>query len=309
MAISALTAGILGLAGGGILGSIFGGSKEKAPAPIDHYKARRDDLRGQISVYPEWVEAERKYRPIRDATFLESLQRLTGGDADTVLGLYEQSIAPSLQRSEDAARRQRALSDLSLLDNYAADTRASLLAADPEQKALSDLLLASAKEDLESGGFSERDRMDLAEDVRAAQAARGVGGGFSDAAMEGLLSSQYRQQLEDRARQAAAHAIGVRSQIGGDAGQVLLGRPVQTRYLQGVAPGLEARASQNVFNPQSQYGANIAQTNYQGALDSSIASRQNRAELLGSGLGALGSLFGAAGQAGGFGNLFGSGTT
>ena len=275
------------------------------PPPIDHYKARYDDFKAQLDLYPELVAAEKKWRPVNDQIFLDSLNRLTGGRGANVLETYRDTLSPMLQSAEDSARRQRAENDLGLVQDYGRDTRTALLESDPEQKALSDLLMSSAREDLEGGGFSSRDRMDLAEDIRSAQAARGLGGGPSDAAMEGLLSSQYRQAMEDRARQAAGHAIGVRSQIGGDAGQVLLGRPVQTSYLQGVAPGLQARADQDLFNPESSFGQNITHRNYQGALDASIANAQNKAGLLGSIIGGVGTVLGgAAGGPSGLSGLF-----
>ena len=266
----------------------------KPPPQIDHYKARYDDFKAQLDLYPELVAAEKKWRPVNDQIFLDSFNRLTGGSGANVLETYRDTLSPMLQSAQDSARRQRAVNDLGLLQNYGADTRTALLETDPEQKELSDLLMASAKEDLEGGGFSERDRMDLAEDIRSAQAARGLGGGVSDAAMEGLLSSEYRRALEDRARQAAGHAIGVRSQIGGDAGQVLLGRPVQTQYLQGVAPGLQGRADQDLFNPESSFGQNITHRNYQGQLDANIANAQNNASMWGSLIGGVGTILGGA---------------
>lgn len=178
----------------------MGGTKVEAPEPIDHYKARYDDFKARLDLYPELVAAEKKWRPVNDQIFLDSFNRLTGGSGANVLETYRDTLSPMLQSAEDSAREQRARSDLGLLQNYGADTRTALLETDPEQKALSDLLLASAKEDLEGGGFSERDRMDLAEDIRSAQAARGLGGGPSDAAIEGLLNSEYRQALEDMIR-------------------------------------------------------------------------------------------------------------
>ena len=283
----------------------MGGTKVEAPEPIDHYKARYDDFKARLDLYPELVAAEKKWRPVNDQIFLDSFNRLTGGSGANVLETYRDTLSPMLQSAEDSAREQRARSDLGLLQNYGADTRTALLETDPEQKALSDLLLASAKEDLEGGGFSERDRMDLAEDIRSAQAARGLGGGPSDAAIEGLLNSEYRQALEDRARQAAGHAIGVRSQIGGDAGQVLLGRPVQTQYLQGVAPSLQGRASQDLFPAETNFGQNITMKNYQGQLDANIATAQNKAGLWGSLIQGAGTILGgAAGGPSGLGGLF-----
>lgn len=300
--LTAALPAVLG-AGAGLLGS----RKPKPPPQREAYQEAYDAIKAQADLLPYWQEQERKARPISDELYLDSLRRLTGGEGN-YLDIYEKTLAPSIQRSEDAARRQRGISDLSLLQNYAAATRRALLEADPEQKRLSDMLMASAIADMEGGGMSERDRVDLREDIRSAQAARGMGGGVSDAAIEGLLTSQYRQQLEDRARQAAGHAVGLRSQIGGDAGQTLLGRPTGTQYLQGIAPGLEKRADTNLFNPQSQFNANIAQSNYNANLDNYWADRGKDYTAIGIGQGlqtfgglggSLGGLLGLGGGGGG----------
>ena len=115
--------------------------------------------------------------------------------------------------------------------------------------------------------------------------------------------------VEQQRRQQAIQGIMAQQGVYGDVFQQVLGRPSQAFAMapgafgqaQGMAPG-------QLFNPESQYAADIYGGNYQGQLAARTASGANQAALFGGGLSALGGLggglFAGAGAAGGFGKLF-----
>ncbi len=146
-----------------------------------------------------------------------------------------------------------------------------------------------ALEQLTNGAtLDPRERRLLEQSTRSASAARGLGNGPGDAAMESLAVLAGGQGLrQDRQRYALAAAGNARVARG--QAQSLASLASGTRYNQQMAPllnslGLAAGQQQAAqFNPYNAYAADVNNTNYNAAAAAGIA-RSNNAQSLAGGL-------------------------
>jgi hypothetical protein len=260
----------------------------EAPAPRDYGKETAETLRAQIDLAPEKYAAEAKYAPQYQALQLGLLKSAT----PELLQLYKEQIAPTMGEVEAAARSRSRAGDIADIERLGPQARAAIKAASPEQAALADTLTAQAQSGLAAGSrlTPEQQRM-VEQQTRSGLAARGLAQGPSGALQEAVRSQMAGAGLQQQRQQQAMGALGASQGVYGDVFQQVLGRPSQAfgasqgfiGQAQGFNPG-------QLFNPESQYAANLIGGNQQAQLAARTASAANTTALIGAGMSAASSL-------------------
>jgi len=260
----------------------------EAPAPRDYGKETAETLRAQLDLAPEKYAAEAKYAPQYQALQLGLLKSAT----PELLQLYKEQIAPTMGEVEAAARSRSRAGDIADIERLGPQARAAIKAASPEQAALADTLTAQAQSGLAAGSrlTPEQQRM-VEQQTRSGLAARGLAQGPSGALQEAVRSQMIGAGLQQQRQQQAMGALGASQGVYGDVFQQVLGRPSQAfgasqgfiGQAQGFNPG-------QLFNPESQYAANLIGGNQQAQLAARTASAANTTALIGAGMSAASSL-------------------
>jgi hypothetical protein len=260
----------------------------EAPAPRDYGKETAETLRAQLDLAPEKFAAEAKYAPQYQALQLDLLRSAT----PELLKLYKEQIAPTMGEVEATARSRSRAGDIADISALGPQARAAIKAASPEQAALADTLTAQAQSGLAAGSrlTPEQQRM-VEQQTRSGLAARGLAQGPSGALQEAVRSQMAGAGLQQQRQQQAMGALGASQGVYGDVFQQVLGRPSQAfagsqsflGQAQGFNPG-------QLFNPESQYAANIMSGNQQSQLAARTASAANTTALIGAGMSAASSL-------------------
>jgi len=260
----------------------------EAPAPRDYGKETAETLRAQLDLAPEKYAAEAKYAPQYQALQLGLLKSAT----PELLQLYKEQIAPTMGEVEAAARSRSRAGDIADIERLGPQARAAIKAASPEQAALADTLTAQAQSGLAAGSrlTPEQQRM-VEQQTRSGLAARGLAQGPSGALQEAVRSQMIGAGLQQQRQQQAMGALGASQGVCGDVFQQVLGRPSQAfgasqgfiGQAQGFNPG-------QLFNPESQYAANLIGGNQQAQLAARTASAANTTALIGAGMSAASSL-------------------
>ena len=264
------------------------GTSVSAPAPRDYAQETRDTLRSQIDLAPEKYAAEAQFAPKYQALQLGLLQQAT----PELLRLYKEQIAPTMGEVEAAARSRSRAGDIADIEKLGPQARAAIKAASPEQAALADTLTAQAQSGLNAGSrlTPEQQRM-VEQQTRGSFAARGLAGSPTAGLSEAVRSQMSAAGLQQQRQQQAMGALGASQGVYGDVFQQVLGRPSQAfagsqgflGQAQGFNPG-------QLFNPESQYAANLIGGNQQQALAARTASAANTTALIGAGMSAASSL-------------------
>jgi len=260
----------------------------EAPAPRDYGKETAETLRAQLDLAPEKFAAEAKYAPQYQALQLDLLRSAT----PELLKLYKEQIAPTMGEVEATARSRSRAGDIADISALGPQARAAIKAASPEQAALADTLTAQAQSGLAAGSrlTPEQQRM-VEQQTRSGLAARGLAQGPSGALQEAVRSQMAGAGLQQQRQQQAMGALGASQGVYGDVFQQVLGRPSQAfgasqgfvGQAQGFNPG-------QLFNPESQYAANLIGGNQQAQLAARTASAANTTALIGAGMSAASSL-------------------
>jgi hypothetical protein len=260
----------------------------EAPAPRNYAAETRDTLQAQLDLAPQKYAAEAQFAPKYQALQLGLLQQAT----PELLKLYKEQIAPTMGEVEAAARSRSRAGDIADIQTLGPQARAAIKAAAPEQAALADTLTAQAQSGLAAGSrlTPEQQRM-VEQQTRSGLAARGLAQGPSGAVQEAVRSQMAGAGLQQQRQQQAMGALGASQGVYGDVFQQVLGRPSQAfagsqsflGQAQGFNPG-------QLFNPESQYAANIMSGNQQSQLAARTASAANTTALIGAGMSAASSL-------------------
>lgn len=251
------------------------------------------------------LEAEQ--RPIWTDIELGTLKRgLLGTPGQTgLLDLYRHSVTPSLAQTEAEASRYQRLSDLADVRSMGAGATQAFLGADPMKKEASDLLLQGAIDDYKLGATLDPSlRREVQQGYRNAAGARGVVHSPFSAAEEAYWQGLQAQQLKQQRQSALSQLMGQRQALTGDPFMQVLGRQGQAF---GASQGYGAQGmgfgqslGPKIYQPQSQLGADLAMSNYQGQLAANQASAMNRTSVLSGAMGMGGSIIGGLGRGGFF---------
>jgi hypothetical protein len=264
------------------------GTSVEAPAPRNYGQETRDTLQAQLDLAPQKYAAEAKYAPQYQALQLGLLKSAT----PELLQLYKEQIAPTMGEVEAAARSRSRAGDIADIEKLGPQARAAIKAASPEQAALADTLTAQAQSGLAAGSrlTPEQQRM-VEQQTRSGLAARGLAQGPSGALQEAVRSQMAGAGLQQQRQQQAMGALGASQGVYGDVFQQVLGRPSQAF---GASQGFVGQAGGfnpgQLFNPESQYAANLIGGNQQAQLAARTASAANTTALIGAGMSAVSSL-------------------
>ena len=269
------------------------GTKIKAPPPRDYGKEMASSLESQIRLAPKLYESEKAYRGKYAQLDMDIAKQMS----PQLLDLYEtsQRRLGAMDRSQLDLQRE---GDISAIEKYGGRARAALDAANPEQAALLRELNAQAQSDLAAGGqLSGWERREIQQSARSGQAARGMGYGANDAAIESLAQLQGANARRQQRQGFAQSMVGLNKATAADPFMAILGRPSSMNPMMaggvvGQAQGFNPGA---MFSPESQYAGDIYNQNYQGQLAARTASARNRASMIGGAFGAIGSIWGGKG--------------
>jgi hypothetical protein len=271
----------------------------EAPPPRDYGKETRETLEAQIALAPDLfaAEASQEYgRPAEARLNLQVLRDLMRGSEGQpgLLELYERDIMPGLARADVAGLDVTREGDIAAVERLGQRATEAFRQANPEQAALMAELNRQAQQELAAGAsLPPAMARELEQQVRGAQAARGMGFGVSDISQEALVKGLQAEQLQRRRQAFAQQMVGLNAATAADPFMAILGRPgVGIAAGQGLAAQGQGMAPQQVFNPESAYAGSLAAGNYNAALNASIASANARAGIAGAGLQAAGSILG-----------------
>ena len=270
-----------------------------APPPRDYAKETRDTLQAQIDLAPELyaAEASQEYgRPAEARLNLEILRDVMRGSEGTpgLLELYEQDIMPGLARADVAGLDVTREGDIAAVERLGPRATEAFRQANPEQAALMAELNRQAQSELAAGAaLPPALSREIQQQVRGAQAARGMGYGMADVGQEALVKGLQAEQLQRRRQAFASQVVGLNAATSADPFMAILGKPgVGMGAAQGFAAQGQGMAPQQVFNPESAYAGSLAAGNYNAALNASIASANARAGVASGAMKGLGSIIG-----------------
>ena len=262
----------------------------EAPPARDYEKEIFATTRAQVKLAPELYAAEKQFR----GKYAQLDVDIARNIAPQMLDIYEstQPRLAAMDRQTLAAQRE---SDIESIEQLGGRARAALEAANPEQAALMAALNQQAQEGLEAGGqLSPWQRREIQQSARSGQAARGMGYGVGDAAIESLAQLQGASARQQQRQGFAQSMVGLNKATGADPVMAILGRPsalspMMSGNVLGQAQGFNPGA---MFSPESQYAGDIYNQNYQGVLAARTATAKNQASMMAAGMSAAGSIMG-----------------
>ena len=256
-----------------------------APAERNYAQETAETLKTQLALAPEKYAAEAKYAPQYQKLQLDLLRSAT----PELLQLYKDQISPAMSEAEAASRSRSRAGDIADISTLGPQARAAIKAASPEQAALADKLTAQAQSGLNAGSrLTPEQQRQVEQQTRGSFAARGLAGSPTAGLQEAVRSQLSGAGMQQQRSQQAMGALGASQGVYGDVFQQVLGRPSQAfgagqgfiGQAQGFNPG-------QLFNPESQYAANLIGGNQQAELAARTATAANVSSMVGAGLSAL----------------------
>jgi hypothetical protein len=277
--------------------------KVSAPAPRDYKQEMLDSMAGQEAIQPRLLALEKQYQPLYQQLQQEMMDRQMEYQLDS----YGKAIPKSAELSGQFARAMSPVyGEMGVLAQNA--YRQGM--GEPAM-GLYDSLMTSAQTDLAAGRNLTPEMERVAQQTaRQAMAARGLTGNQA-IAQEVLNSYQMADARENRARQFAGNMYAA-GQGNFQNAMATYGNPMMTQAnayspanLYGNAYTMSQGLGAQIFNPESQYNANLITANRKEAMDVQIANAQASNAKRNAIIGAVGQVAGAA-----MGNtsLFGGGT-
>jgi hypothetical protein len=256
-----------------------------APAERNYAQETAETLKTQLALAPEKYAAEAKYAPQYQKLQLDLLRSAT----PELLQLYRDQISPAMSEAEAASRSRARAGDIADIGTLGPQARAAIKAASPQQAALADSLTAQAQSGLNAGSrLTPEQQRQVEQQTRNSFAARGLAGSPTAGLQEAVRSQLSGAGMQQQRSQQAMGALGASQGVYGDVFQQVLGRPSQAfgagqgfiGQAQGFNPG-------QLFNPESQYAANLIGGNKQAELAARTATAANVSSMVGAGLSAL----------------------
>jgi hypothetical protein len=265
----------------------MGSKKVRAPAPRSYLQEMQDAMSAQEAIQPRLLALEQQYTPLYQQLQeqgikggIESTGRLMGQAQGISAGLQSEFLgmqAPlygQLGQAAQGAYRQT---------------------IDPQAMGLYNSLMQSAQTDLSAGRnlTPEMERV-AQQSARQAMAARGLSGNQA-IAQEVLNSYQMQEARENRARQFAGDmygaGVGQAQQAMSMYGQPLMSQMAgmsPTSLVQGGA-GLYGSMGAKLFQPESQYQAQMISANQQNQMSAQQANAQSSSGMMSGLMGMAGS--------------------
>lgn len=198
-----------------------------------------------------------------------------------LLSILEEDLMPASDRLTAGSLSRQRESEIADVERLGSRATAAYRAANPEQAALTAELNRQAQEELEMGASLDPSlRRELAQSVRAGQAARGFGFGQNDLAEEALFTGTQAEQLRQSRKAFAMGVAGLNQATSMDPFLATLGRPginlAQSNQLLGGGHGIGRGAGPSLFG--TSIDANdVFNTNFNAASAAAISDRNNAA--------------------------------
>lgn len=270
----------------------MGSKKISAPAPRNYKQEMLDSMAGQEAIQPRLLELERQYQPQYQKLQQEMMDRQMAFQMDS----YGKAIPRSAELSGQYAQAMQPVFGqigVSAQNAYRTGMGASTMG-------LYDQLNASANTDLAAGRNLSPEQAQAAQQAaRGAMAARGLTGNQA-VAQEIMNTYQMQDARENRARQFATGVYGI-GQGNFQNAMATYGNSMLTQAnayspanLYGNAYNMSQGLGAQIFNPESQYNANLITANRKEEMDARIATAQNKSAFTSGLMGMVGAVGGAA---------------
>jgi hypothetical protein len=268
----------------------MGSKKVTAPAPRDYKQEMLDAMSAQEAIQPRLLALEQQYQPMYQKLQQEMMDRQMGYQLDS----YGKAIPRAAELSSQYANAMTPvfgqIGEQSM--------QAYRQSVGGETMGLYDLMTKNAMSDLQAGtGLTPEAQKQAQQSARLAMAARGLSGNQA-VAQEVLNSYQLGQAREDRARQfaGAMYAQGQQNlgQAMGMYGSQMLtqANAYSPANLYGTAYNMSQGLGAQIFQPESQYNAQLITANRKEAMDAQTANAQSRNALTSGLMGLGGSVLG-----------------
>jgi hypothetical protein len=265
---------------GAIVGGLFGRKKTKVPKPPTYSQMMNRNLDAQEGIQGKLLNLESTWRPKYQGLQEETLNtQLYGG--------YGNQGYISMLNNANAAlagvQANAAQGFMGTMAGLAPQARSMMLT--PQAAAMQQSLMNQAQEGLDAGtGLNAQDRRQAFQTANMAMAQRGLTGRQGVAA--GVLSNYgMGLQRQDRARQFAGNAINQDSLLQSAALQMSGNAMAQYNAggaFMGQANQMLGQYQPQIFQPESQMGAQAQGMKYQHGMGVAMAGQQARANLLSS---------------------------
>lgn len=278
----------------------MGSKKVIAPAPRDYKKEMMDAMSAQEAIQPRLLALEAQYTPLYQK--LQNENQIRG--MQMMQDAYGQSIPRSAQLSQQYAEAmQPAFAGIGTSARNAYNAT-----LDPSLSGLMSTLGTQATSDLERGtALSPEETKQAQQAARLAMAARGLSGNQA-VAQEVLNNYNLGRARQDASRQFAGSVYGMGQQAAQQSmamyGNTMLGaaQNFSPASMYGNTANMSQGLGAQIFQPESQYNAQMITANRKEAMDAQIANAQSRNALTSGLMGMAGSLGGGLlGNAGLFG--------
>lgn len=268
----------------------MGSKKVKAPPPRSYQQEMMDAMSAQEAIQPRLLALEQQYQPMYQKLQQEMMDRQLGYQMDS----YQKAIPRSAELSSQYASAMTPV--FGQIGEQSMQAYRQGLGAGT--MGLYDQMVKSANSDLLAGRSLTPEMEKLAQQSsRQAMAARGLTGNQA-IAQEVLNSYQMSDARENRARQFAGSVYGMGQQNLGQA-MSMYGNAMMTQAnayspanMYGNAYNMSQGLGAQIFQPESQYNAQLISANRKEQMDAQIANAQNSAGIMGGLIGAAGSFLG-----------------
>tara|TARA_R100001463_G_scaffold47620_1_gene96597 strand:+ start:3027 stop:3860 length:834 start_codon:yes stop_codon:yes gene_type:complete len=265
--------------------------KKKVKTQKQDYAQQITDItRAQVKLRPELYEAESEWRPKETQLDIDIAKMST----PQLLDIYD-TAQSRLAGMDRRTQREQREADISAIEEFGGRAKSAIDAANPEQAALLSSLNQQAQDDLAMGGdLSSWERRELQQSARAGQAARGMGYGVNDAAIESLAQMQGANARRQQRQGFAQSMVQLNKATQADPFMAILGRPsnVSPAMAGGVVGQARGFNPGATFNPESGFAQALYTNNQRSQLAASQANAANSAARFGAVMGGLGALGG-----------------
>lgn len=266
----------------------MGSTKVEAPKPRDYKQEMLDAMAGQEAIQPRLLQQEAYYQPLYQKLQQDMMDKQMQYQLDSYGKVIPQAAALSSQFADAMAPVYGKMGEQSL-----AAYRQGLGSG---TAGLYDTLLGQAQGDLSAGrNLTPEMQKQSQQAAREAMTARGLSGNQGIQA-EVLNNYAYGTDRQNAARQFAGNVYGFGQGNFQNAmatyGQQFMGQSqaYSPANLYGSAYGMSQGLGAQIFQPESQYNANLVTANQSNDMQARMATASNNASMFGSVLGGVTSL-------------------
>jgi hypothetical protein len=262
------------------------GTNIDAPKARDYGSETRDTLQAQVDLAPQLYAAEAKFAPLYQNLQLGLAQQA----APQMMSMYEKDIVPVLSRIQSQSQQDQRQADVNAVRDLGPQAMEAMRASNPQQAQLMDALQKDAMSGMAAGSALTPQQMAQTQQAsRAAWGARGLASSPAAASSEVIAQQLAGNAEQDRRRAMAGSMVSANQSVYGDPFAQILGR---SSGVAGMAGGFGAQAQGfnpgRLFNPESQYAADIMGSNSQQQLATNTAEAANRSALFSSMISSVG---------------------